>query len=51
MTKITINPANENEVYASSFFSGLLKIENDEPKILYNQTNSGLESFTFLGPS
>jgi hypothetical protein len=26
-----INPNDENTVYASSFFSGLLKIENDEP--------------------
>ena len=51
MTRMTVNPSNENEVYASSFFSGLLKIENDEPKILYNQTNSGLESLTFLGPN
>lgn len=51
LTRITVNPTNENEVYASSFFSGLLKIVNDEPKILYNQTNSGLESLTFLGPS
>jgi sugar lactone lactonase YvrE len=50
MTRITVNPSNENEVYASSFFSGLLKIENDEPTILYNQTNSGLESLTFVGP-
>ena len=50
MTKITVNPSNENEVFASSFFSGLLKIENDIPTILYNQTNSGLESLTFAGP-
>ena len=51
MTRITVNPSNENEVYASSFFSGLLKIENDIPTILYNQTNSGLESLTFVGPT
>ncbi|MBA4318405.1 MAG: ABC transporter substrate-binding protein [Flavobacterium sp.] len=51
ISRITVNPNNENEVYASSFFSGLLKIENDVPKILYNQTNSGLESITFLGPT
>ncbi|MFV8391547.1 T9SS type A sorting domain-containing protein [Flavobacterium sp. LB2P6] len=51
MTRITVNPSSENEVYASSFFSGLLKIENDKPTILYNQTNSGLESLTYLGPS
>ena len=51
LVRITVNPANENEVYISSFFSGLLKIVNDEPKILYNQTNSGLETLTFLGPN
>ncbi|MFV5701569.1 T9SS type A sorting domain-containing protein [Flavobacterium sp. XS2P12] len=51
MTRITVNPSNENEVYASSFFSGLLKIEDDTPTILYNQTNSGLESLTFVGPN
>lgn len=51
ISRITINPNNENQVYASSYFSGLLKIENDVPKILYNQANSGLESLTFLGPT
>ena len=42
MTRVIVNPNNENQVYASSFFSGLLKIENDTPSILYNQANSGL---------
>ena len=51
LTHIIVNPNNEKEVYVSSFFSGLLKVENDIPKILYNQTNSGLESLTFLGPT
>jgi hypothetical protein len=51
ISRITVNPNNENQVYASSFFSGLLKIEDDVPKTLYNQTNSGLESITFLGPT
>jgi hypothetical protein len=32
------------QVYASSFFSGMLKIVDDVPKILYNQNNSGLET-------
>ena len=50
MTRVAINPSNEKEVYASSFFSGLLKIENDVPTILYNQTNSGLESLTISPP-
>lgn len=51
MVRVIVNPNNENEVYVSSFFSGLLKIEDDIPKILYNQSNSGLETLTFLGPS
>jgi hypothetical protein len=50
MTKIAINPSNEKEAYASSFFSGLLKIENDVPTVLYNQTNSGLESLAISPP-
>jgi hypothetical protein len=51
MSRITVNPNKEDEVYASSFFSGLLKIEGDRPTFLYNQTNSGLESLTFQGPN
>ena len=51
ISRITINPNNENQVYASSYFSGLLKIENDVPKILYNQTNSGLESLIINPPN
>jgi ligand-binding sensor domain-containing protein len=50
LSRIIVNPNNENEVFASSFFSGLLKIENDEPTFLYNQSNSGLETLTFAGP-
>jgi hypothetical protein len=49
--RITVNPNKEEEVYASSFFSGLLKIDADKPTLLYNQTNSGLESLTFAGPN
>ncbi|AOW08605.1 type IX secretion system anionic LPS delivery protein PorZ [Flavobacterium gilvum] len=50
MSRITINPTNEKDVYASSFFSGLLKIESDVPTILYNQTNSSLESLSISPP-
>ena len=50
MTRIAINPGNEKEVYASSYFSGLLKMESDIPTILYNQTNSTLESLTISPP-
>ncbi|WP_310378764.1 T9SS type A sorting domain-containing protein [Flavobacterium sp.] len=51
ISRIIVNPNNESEVYASSFFSGLLKIEEDVPTFLYNQTNSGLETLTFAGPN
>jgi ligand-binding sensor domain-containing protein len=51
MVRIAVNPANENEVYASSFFSGLLKIVDDVPTILYNQTNSALESLILVPPN
>lgn len=44
MTRVIVNPNNENQVYASSFFSGLLKLENDVPSILYTEKNSSLES-------
>ncbi len=51
LVRVTVNPTNENEVYASSFFYGLLKIVDDIPNILFNESNSGLETLTFLGPS
>lgn len=51
ITRIIVNPNNEKQVYASSFFSGLLRIENDIPNYLFNEKNSGLESITFEGPN
>lgn len=51
IVNILINPNDENQVYASSYFSGLLKIENDKPSFLYNEKNSGLETLTFVGPN
>src|SRR5690606_1741904 len=44
LNAISVNPFNTNQVFISSYFSGLLEVNNDEPSILYNQTNSGLES-------
>lgn len=49
IVRITVNPNNENQVYASSYFSGLLKLENDVPTVLYNNSNSGLESLVIPG--
>lgn len=42
---ITINPKNENEVFLSSYYSGLIQIVNDVPVKIYNTSNS---SFTTI---
>ncbi|MES2484829.1 MAG: ABC transporter substrate-binding protein, partial [Bacteroidota bacterium] len=39
ISDITINPGNENEVYLNSYESGLLKVVDDVPVILYNDSN------------
>ncbi len=41
LSGIAINPNNEENVFVSSFFSGLLKLQNNIPSILYNQSNTG----------
>jgi sugar lactone lactonase YvrE len=46
LIRIGINPSNENEVYIGSFDSGLLKIENEIPSILYNRTNSIIQAIS-----
>jgi hypothetical protein len=51
LSKITINPNNTNQVFLSSFFSGLLKVENDIPTVLYNESNSSLESLVLNPPN
>ncbi len=44
LADIAINPFNPSQVFISSFFSGLLEINNEVPTMLYDQNNSGLES-------
>lgn len=44
LNHIAVNPFDNNQVFISSFFSGLLEVNDDVPTILYNETNSGLES-------
>lgn len=39
---VTINPENSREIYMSSYQKGLLKIEDQTPFILFNETNSPL---------
>lgn len=49
LTMITPNPNNENQVYISSFFSGLLKVENFVPTTLYNESNTGTDGLKPIG--
>lgn len=54
LSAMNYNPNNEEEVYVCSFFSGLLKIENNTPSVLYNNTNTGtngLESLQLSPPN
>ena len=51
LNAISVNPLNNKQVFVSSFFNGLLEFNDDEPTVLYNQTNSGLESLVSGNPS
>jgi hypothetical protein len=44
LTFIEGNPFNTRQVFISSFQDGLLELNNFETSVLYNQSNSGLES-------
>ncbi len=44
LSHITIDPVNENKVYISSMQSGILVVEDDLPIVIWDDTNSGLES-------
>jgi ligand-binding sensor domain-containing protein len=44
LTRITINPNNTKQYYISTFYSGLLKYDNDILTTQYTTLNSGLES-------
>ena len=48
IVKIAVNPKNEKEVLFSSYFSGVLKVENDVPTLIYNKSNSSLQPI--IGP-
>jgi ligand-binding sensor domain-containing protein len=48
LSNLAFNPNNENDFYVSSYFSGLLKVENEVPTILYNTTNTGADGLQSL---
>lgn len=43
LVRIAVNPNDENQVYVGSYNGGLLKIENDIPTTVFNDSNSTLE--------
>ncbi|MGY0391396.1 type IX secretion system anionic LPS delivery protein PorZ [Bizionia sp. KMM 8389] len=49
LNKISINPFNPQQVFISSFNDGLLEVNDNVPTILYNESNSGLESLVLAG--
>ncbi|MFA7444671.1 MAG: T9SS type A sorting domain-containing protein [Flavobacteriaceae bacterium] len=54
LSKVILQPNNENVAYIGSNFSGILKVENNVPTELYNQHNTGqngLETFYEDGTS
>jgi ligand-binding sensor domain-containing protein len=48
LSRITVNPNNENQVYISSYYSGVLKLENDVVSTIYNATNTGSDGLQTL---
>lgn len=43
LVHITFDPNEENKVYLSSWGNGILVVENDESKVIWDESNSGLE--------
>lgn len=48
LANIAFNPQNDKNFYVSSYFSGLLKFENEQPTALYNNTNTGTDGLQSL---
>ena len=49
LNAIAINPFNLDQVFISSFQIGILEINNNVPTMIYNPSNSGLESLVVPG--
>lgn len=48
LTDVAVNPNNEDEVYVASYDKGLLRLEENVPVQLYDETNSPLENQQFV---
>ncbi len=48
IARLVQDPNLPNTIYACSYQSGILVIEDEVPQVLWNETNSGLESISFI---
>ncbi|MFY7666479.1 T9SS type A sorting domain-containing protein, partial [Flavobacterium sp.] len=51
IVRVTVNPSNENEVFMSSYYNGLLRFENDELVEIFNRTNTGTTGLETIFPT
>ena len=49
--RVTVNPNNENQIYVSSYFSGLLKFNDGILTDVYNKTNTGTDGLQTIFPT
>ncbi len=49
LNAISINPENSNQIYVSSFYDGLLQVDENIPTEIYNIDNSALERILIPG--
>ena len=49
--RVVAHPTDLGKLYACSYHRGIVPLEDNTPIALWNQTNSGLESLTFDGPT
>lgn len=49
LNTISVNPLNPSQVFISSFFDGVLLLEEEMPTFLYTKDNSGLEALIIPG--
>lgn len=50
IVRVAVNPQNEQHVFLSSFFSGLVELSNESLVKLHDKDNSGLESLFYQTP-
>lgn len=51
LNNILVNPKNDKELFVSSYFSGVLKLEELQATVLYDNTNTGPNGLQSLAPN